>query len=96
MEFQKTSRDVISNGVLINYQYIDDGNYVAKHFYYPVEDGMMKVFNTHIFDADDNIVQNPPEIFRSDILNRFLVHVPFFCEGAFPVLWEVRHGRDAG
>ena len=76
MEFQKTSRDVISNGVLINYQYIDDGNYVAKHFYYPVEDGMMKVFNTHIFDADDNIV----EVIRYDEDGNISQELDITCE----------------
>jgi len=54
MEFQK---DILSNGVLINYQIIDNGNYIVKNIYYPVEDGMMKLTNTHIIDADDNIVE---------------------------------------
>ena len=57
MEFQKTSRDVISRNVLINYQYIDNGNYVIKNYYYPVKDGLMKLTNTHIIDADDNIIE---------------------------------------
>ena len=57
MDFQKTSRGVISHNVLINYQYIDDGKYVVKNFYYPVEDGMMMLTNTHIIDEDDNIVE---------------------------------------
>ena len=57
MEYQQTSRDVISHSVLINYQYIDDGNYVVKNFYYPTDDGLMQLTNTHIIDADDNIVE---------------------------------------
>lgn len=74
MEFQQTSKDVFSHNVLINYQYIDGGKYVAKHYYYPVENGMMKLTNTHIIDEDDNII----EVIRYDNNGNIFEHFKKF------------------
>lgn len=44
MNLQQTYRDVLLYNAFINYQYFNDGNYVTKNYYYPIDNGLMKLF----------------------------------------------------